>query len=365
MSNSSRLVSLDVFRGLTIVLMIIVNSPGNNTPYTFLQHSVWNGCTLADLVFPWFIFIVGISAVLSLSAKQLKNLSNVQLGYFILKRSIIIFSLGLLLNALPYHFDVHSIRILGVLQRIALCYLFSAIMFLTTKPSTNLLVILAILLGYWFILAYFGEACVAKIDQLLLGSQHLYRPEYDPEGLLSTLPCFALVLLGNLIGIRLETIESTHQKLRDLLLISLIILALGGLFGQWQAFNKTLMTSSTVIWTSGLGLLVFCLLYFLIEVKHQVRWAKPLQLFGNNALLIYVLHVIGLKIQTFILLPNSSGQLINLKLYVTEQAFFWTSTRNAALLYALGYLLLCYWILKFFRTRLIPVYLKTHRQWID
>ncbi len=335
MSSAKHLTSLDVFRGLTIVLMIMVNSPGNNTPYSFLSHAAWNGFTLADVVFPWFIFIVGISAALGLHAARFDGKTDKQLLAPIVQRSIQLFALGLLINAFPYHFDLNTIRVLGVLQRIALCYLFTAIIFLTTSATTQRLIAASLLLSYGLILYQFGEQVVAHVDHMLLGPAHLYTPSFDPEGLLSTLPCFALALLGNLTGIGLLAQKSPQQKAAALFFTGLAAAIIGFFMSYALALNKNLMTPSTVVLTAGLGLLVLSALYTLIEIKHQSAWYKPFQLFGRHALLIYILHVLGLKIQA----------LLGLRLWITAHLFFWAAAPNAALLYAICYTVFWYYVL--------------------
>jgi predicted acyltransferase len=337
MSDRSRLVSLDVFRGLTIVLMIIVNSPGNDTPYALLAHAAWNGCTLADLVFPWFIFIVGISAVLGLHAAQHAGVAPKQLWATMLKRSLLLFGLGLLLNAFPHHFNWQTIRILGVLQRLAICYLFSASLYLTTSASTQTRIGLGLIAIYTIILFQCGAPFIAHVDQLLLGSQHLYQPTYDPEGILSTLPCLTMVVFGNLIGYRL--LNNHHHFLYT----GILATSMGWLCSYWLPFNKALMTPSLVLWATGLGLVLFAGLYHWIEIQHRIKGLNAFRLFGQNALLIYVLHVLGLKLQA----------LVHLRPYLTELLFLWASPPNAALLYALAYTSFWYVILVFVRKKMI------------
>ena len=199
-----RVLSLDVFRGITIVLMIIVNSPGNPKPYGWLEHSAWHGCTLADVVFPFFIMIVGMSSVLALSNLKRKNVSQSYIFKKIIRRSVFIFLMGLLLNAFPYHLlDWSNLRVMGVLQRIAICYFVSAGLFLTSSIRTQALIAVIVLLGYAFTPLMLAGDVGGYIDRLLLSPEHLYTKTFDPEGLFSTLPAIASVLLGNLIGFQL------------------------------------------------------------------------------------------------------------------------------------------------------------------
>lgn len=346
-----RLLSLDVFRGITIALMIIVNSPGNRVAYSWLEHSSWNGCTLADFVFPFFIVIVGMSSVLALTNLQMKGNSNQQLLSKIIKRSAYLFIMGLVLNAFPHHFDLSTIRVLGVLQRIAVCYLLSSILFLTTQIRTQVIIIIVLLCSYSFLIMGFAasypltinENLIAYFDRMILSPQHLYKPAFDPEGILSTIPAVASALLGNLIGAFLLTSKTKKQQLQWIIVAGLTLSALGWLWSFIFPINKFLWSSSYVLWTGGLAFLVFALCFALIEIKQWRSWSKPFVLLGRNAMLVYMLHVLFLKIQALILIQNSSGELINLRLYITEILFGTLRPENASLYYAMVYML--FWLL--------------------
>jgi len=340
-----RLLSLDVFRGITIALMILVNSPGNLTPYASLEHSNWNGCTLADLVFPFFIVIVGISSVLALSNLKAKNNSTSQLLGKIIRRSIYIFMMGLLLNAFPHHFDVSTIRILGVLQRIAVCYLFSSVLFLTTRIQTQAFIMLAIIIGYAGLMSYMDSSWVGYIDRLVFTPAHLYTSTFDPEGLLSTLPAIATVLLGNLVGFFLMSLQTRKQHLQEMIAAGSILMLLGWIWSFILPLNKSLWSSSYVLWTGGLALLVFAVVYALIEVMQWRRWAKPFDRLGRNAMLVYMLHVLFLKIQAMIHMPNAVGAMVGFRLYITELLFSHFTPENASLLYSVGYTMLWLFVL--------------------
>lgn len=205
--NRVRLLSLDVFRGITVALMIIVNCPGNAESYAFLNHSPWNGCSLADLVFPFFLFMVGVSTVFALSASK-GRLTSAQLLYRVFKRSIILFLCGLFLNVFPNHFAWETLRISGVLQRIAVCYLVAALLEISTSVRLQIFIGSVILIAYWLFMCYFPVPgfgagnlspqanLAAYVDRLLIPAAHLYQPLYDPEGVLSTLPAIGTTLLG-------------------------------------------------------------------------------------------------------------------------------------------------------------------------
>jgi predicted acyltransferase len=359
---TSRLLSLDVFRGITIAAMILVNSPGNQTAYAFLEHAEWNGCTPTDLIFPFFLFIVGVSLVFSLTKRLERGDPDNDILLQVVKRSLIIFGLGLLLNGFPYY-DLTTLRIPGVLQRIALCYLAAAIVFLKTRPSPSLplpqggegrgegntlSIIVVLLVGYWIAMTTIqvpgygvGDLgmegnLAAYIDRMFLAG-HIYKPVYDPEGILSTLPAIATTLLGNLAGVWLLSRKSVDQKAGGLIIAGTAALAAGWLWGRVFPINKALWTSSYVLWTGGWALYLLAFLYWVIDVKDWKRWSKPFEIFGVNAIAAYLLHILFLKIQNRIPIPRLDGSPGNLRLYLSEHLFGWTSLENASLLYALGY----------------------------
>lgn len=346
-----RLHSLDTFRGLTIALMILVNSPGSHAIYPALEHALWNGCTLADLVFPFFLFIVGISCSLSLSTFTSRTK--------ILKRSALIFAVGLLLNAFPNHLHFEQLRLLGVLQRIAICYCAAAFIYLNFDKKTHLILIFSFLLGYWGIMVYFSPETftadnnvAALIDRTMLGPMHLYRPTFDPEGLLSTLPAIATTLLGNLTGLWLR--EKTTAKIMALR---------GGLmifFGlAWSILcplNKTIWSSSYVLYTAGIALVIFAFLYWFIDIRKHTSWCIFFDVFGVNALAAYVLHVFFLKVQAMIYMTQSIHEAVPLRPYLTQWCFGHMTPENASLSYALSYLLL--WFIVLFPLYRYRIYLK-------
>lgn len=345
------MLSLDVFRGITIVLMIIVNSPGNQTAYYWLEHSQWNGCTLADCVFPFFIFIVGISLVFSLSKQVEREVQRKELLTIVLKRSAIIFLLGLFLNAFPNHFDFSTIRIYGVLQRIALCYFFASLLFLITRPRTQALIMGGLLISYWLAMTLipvpgYGSHnltqegnLAAYIDRMLFSSDHLYGKVFDPEGLLSTFPAFATVLLGSLTGTWLLSKYSSQKKLLGIVISGILAITGGWIWGLWFPINKSLWTSSYVLLTGGLALGLLGICYWLIEIKLWIKWSKVFEIFGVNAIAAYFLHIFFLKIQAMIHIHHLNGTYENLRIIISEHLFSWVSLYNASLFYALSYMM--------------------------
>jgi len=353
MKQSSRIFSLDVFRGLTIALMIIVNSPGTAFPYPFLDHSPWNGCTLADLVFPFFLFIVGMTSVISLKRYKEEGAELLANPYpAIFKRTVVIFLLGLLLNIFPNHFDISQLRFFGVLQRVAVCYFLSAVIYLHCSNRMQFFIFCFLLGGYWLLMTQipvpgFGAnqitaegSWVAYFDQMVFSSAHLYEKVFDPEGLLSTLPSLATTLSGCLTGSLLLSTLNLPKKLAYLVAIGLVFLLLGWLWSYSFPINKNLWTSSYVLWTSGIALLVFAGCFLMSDIWAYRAWAMPLKIFGVNALFAYMFHVLLLKTQAKITFPMNGGTMGNFKIGLTQYLFGGFNPQNAALLYALGFLLL-------------------------
>lgn len=353
----NRLLSLDVFRGMTIALMIIVNTI-IVSPYHWLSHSEWHGCTLADLVFPFFLFVMGVAIVLSLSKYIEKNVHKHMLVYKIIRRSIIIFSLGLILNIFPHHMTLDSLatlRYFGVLQRIAVCFCGASLLYLFLSTSQQVILICVLLVGYWLSMVYvpvpeFGIANLTRegnlagfIDRLLFGSQHLYGKIYDPEGLFSTLPALASTLLGCLTGTALKSRYTLLQKLGGLVGFGTLFLILGFAWSFWFPINKSLWTSSYVLWSTGLALYVFALCFWLLEIKKIESWSVPFKIFGLNALIAYFFHILLFKIQLLFHMICPNGNTCNIRNYIIHAGFGWASLPYASLYYALGSVL--FWLL--------------------
>ena len=351
---SSRLLSLDVFRGITIALMIVVNTPGNRVAYSQLEHAEWHGLTMTDLVFPFFLFIVGVSLVFSL-AKCVEKGATSGLIARIFKRALIIYAFGLLLNAIP-------IRLLGVLQRIALCYFFASLLFLKTSLRTQLAVTAAALLGYWLAMTYIpvpgiGAGILTKegslaswIDRVILGA-HTYRSGvFDPEGLLSTIPALATTMFGVFTGRWLRSGLSTHlEKLKGMLAAGAVLAAAGWLWGLAFPINKALWTSSYVLVTAGLGLWLLALCYWLIEMKNIRAWGKPFEIFGINAIAAYMLPIFLLKFLVLYKPPVAgAAEPEQLRVIICNTVFgTWLSPLNASAAFAFSYMLL--WLAAFWQ----------------
>jgi len=320
----SRLLSLDVLRGITISGMIMVNNPGSwGKIYTPLEHAQWNGLTPTDLVFPFFMFIMGVSMYLSykkfdfkLSGETFTKLFRRSVLLFLIGLAIGWFSLfcrglvGLRLEDMPILEKIahaannfENLRILGVLQRLALVSFFGSLTVLTFKPKHIPWLIGIILLFYWILMAATGSyfendsSLVSIIDHAVLGTTHMYgealpdgsRVVFDPEGLLSTLPCIAHVLLGFLAGKLISESKDNNQRIQKLFIFGTIILFLGFLLDYGFPINKKIWSSSFVLATCGLASLLLGLLVWIIDIKGKKQWSVFFESFGVNPMFIYVI----------------------------------------------------------------------------
>jgi predicted acyltransferase len=301
LAPGTRLASLDVFRGITIAAMILVNNSGDGEhTYWPLEHAKWNGWTPTDLLFPFFLFIVGVSMVYSFASRTARGQSRSSLLLHALKRSAIIFALGLFLYAYP-RFNIHTARIPGVLQRIAVVYLISSALVLFTGRFTRGVIAAALLIGYWILLKDVPVpgigAGVLTMDGNLVGYidrsvmyNHLWiAHRFDPEGILSTIPSIATCLLGVFTGEWMRSARSTTHKLAGLLAGSAAGLIAGEIWNLWFPINKMIWTSSYVLFTAGFALCVFALCYWMIDLRGWKRWSIPFVMFGVNPLSIYFL----------------------------------------------------------------------------
>jgi predicted acyltransferase len=313
--NSSRLVSLDIFRGLTVAFMIVVNTPGSwNYVYAPLRHSEWSGCTLADMVFPFFLFIAGVSMWYSL--KKYKHSFNGGSVLRILRRVIAVFAVGLFLAIFPYFGrDYSTLRIMGVLQRIALAYALGAFICLSVNRQYLWTVVAAILLLYWAVLLFFGGAepfslegnVVRKVDLALLGAKHLYKGfgiPFDPEGLLSTLPATVTLIIGYYCGEMTSKKSSSGGNIMKLFLLGAASTGLGLLWNMILPINKPLWTSSYVLYTAGLAMMILSLLYLIADHFKFQKWGVVFIILGTNALFSFFLSGILTRLLLFIKIPS-------------------------------------------------------------
>ena len=294
-----RLVSLDVFRGLTVALMLVVNNPGDwGHIYRPLAHAEWNGCTPADLVFPFFLFIIGVSIVYALGKVQAEPAARPVALRKVLRRTLLLACLGLFASTW-LDFDLATLRIPGVLLRIALVYGASATIFLMTSWRVQVLLLIILLIGYAVLLQVvpvpgFGPANLAPatnlgawLDRSIFGEAHLWKESrtWDPEGLLGTLPAIATGLLGLLAGqwLRQKQISPSRRTV-GLLAAGLGLAATGLVWNNWFPINKSLWSSSYVLFTAGMAALLLAALYWQCDIRRQRWWAWPWQAVGVNAL---------------------------------------------------------------------------------
>ena len=326
--------------------MVIVNTPGDwSAVFPPLLHAEWHGWTPTDLIFPFFVFIVGVSIVLS--ARSTGSIVA------IFRRAAILYALGLLLALYP-RFDFTTVRIMGVLPRLALCYLAAALLFRSLKGSIGAIgaITVVLLLGYWGLIA--GDLTPsgnlgARLDRAILGEAHLWRQSrtWDPEGLLSTLPAIATALTGLLAGIVLVSAREPRDKVRWLLTTGLVATALGLVWDRWFPINKNLWTSSYVVFTSGLASLALGATYWWYDVLGR-RWlARPFVVMGTNALALFV--VSGFLVKTLILLKvtGAAGEPVTLYRAIFEHVFApLAAPRLASLLFAVAALAVLYGLLE-------------------
>jgi len=327
--NSGRLVSLDIFRGLTIAFMIIVNTPGSwQYVYAPLRHAKWHGCTPTDLVFPFFLFIVGVSMWFSL--KKYGHELNGSSFLRIARRTASIFALGLFLNIFPYFVrDYSTLRIMGVLQRIALAYGLGALICMTINRDYLWIITAVLLLLYWAILAFFGGAdpfslegnLVLKIDKWILGTNHLYKGfgiPFDPEGLFSTIPSICTVIIGFYTGELVGKKSAGGKTVLKALIIGAALVGLGLLWNLLFPINKSLWTSSYVLYTAGIAMMVLAIIYWLADVIKFQKWGLFFIIFGTNALFSYFMAGVWTRLMLLIKIQND-GNGISLYTWLYER----------------------------------------------
>lgn len=364
---TGRLLSLDVFRGMTIASMILVNNPGpSGKVYWPLEHAAWHGWTPTDLIFPFFLFIVGISITLAFARRvEAGGTQQRELYLKVLRRTVLIYACGFLLAGFPF-FTLSTIRLTGVLQRIAVCYFCAAIIFLKTEWRTQSIIAVALLLGYWALMKLtpipthqvgdlvkfgplYGDLSVesnlaAIVDRAVLGN-HIWKGGgriYDPEGLLSTIPAIATTLSGVLTGHWLrQSRREAHEKVAGLFVAGVVCVVIGWVWNAWFPINKALWTSSYVVFTTGMALQLLAFCYWLIDIKRYQRWALPFVIFGVNALAVFVLSGLMARLMNLWKLPRMDGRAGNLQTYIYEHFFAaWAAPANGSLFYALLYVLI-------------------------
>ncbi len=357
---SQRLVSLDVFRGITIAGMVLVNNPGDGAHvYTPLEHAAWHGWTPTDLIFPFFVYIVGVAMIFSFGKLLERGATRGELMLKAVKRSAMIYAMGLAIvgfaspQGLFQGYHLEQMRILGVLERIAIAYLAASAIYLYTKSwKSRAIWAAAILVAYWALMVLVpvpgvgagvlepGKNLSNWIDQRVIPPQHVW-PEttpWDPEGILSTMGAIGTCLIGVLVGQWIRSRRSQEDRTIGLFVLGTVLLAAGLVWGGAFPINKKIWTSSYVLFTGGFASIVLALCYWTADVKGWRWWTRPLVVFGTNALALYVLSGIGERLITWVVpSPNPHMKLMEW-LYATAFAPFFTPI-NASLAWAIFYVL--------------------------
>ncbi len=355
---------LDVFRGLAVAGMIIVDNPGSDEKaYWAIKHAAWNGWTPADFIFPSFLFLVGVSIVFSFAARLGRGESRRRIVLHAFKRSLILTAVGLFVNASPIiGLDVHAWRLEGVTQRIALCYFVAAILVLWSDFRGQLIAIAICLVGYWALLRFVSvpglgvpgrdipfmdpdKNIVAWLDRKLFMG-HLFDGTRDPEGIISTIPAIATTLIGVLTGYWLRSNRARSTAVVRMLLFGIFGLVAGEVWNVWFPINKNLWTSSFVLFTGGFALVFLAFLYWILEIKRwRGAWTMPILVFGMNA-------IAGFVADSFVYGPGYSFTIKG----ANGTAIMWhdvaqtrleslgANSANASLLYSTAAVLFC-WLL--------------------
>ena len=344
-----RLLSLDVARGITIAFMIMVNNNGGNGSWWFMNHAEWNGLTPTDLVFPTFVFIVGVSVVFAFEARLARGAKRGELAWHTVKRAVILFLFGVIVNGFPF-FALDHLRFYGVLQRIAVCYLVVGLFYLwDSRAWTKALALAVALLGYWAMLWLIPipgagmpgrdvpfmdqrQNIVSYVDRQLM-PHHLYldweRPGLadphdtrDPEGLLSDIPAIGTALMGVLAGIWLRSGKSNRNKFGGLAIACICSLMLGYLWSLWFPLNKNMWTSSYVLVAGGYSLLVLTLTFWTVELKGWRKgWTYPWLVFGSNAIVAYMISELLPAVFGLVMIPGPDGHRLTLQAWIVAHTF--------------------------------------------
>jgi len=350
-ASSDRLVSLDAFRGLTIAGMILVNNPGSwSYVYWPLDHAAWHGWTPTDLIFPYFLFIMGVAVPFSFRRRLAEGATRTSLFGHVVRRALVIVALGVLMRVVP-DLDFATMRWPGVLQRIGVVYMAAGGLYLGFGPRGRAAWTGGLLLGYWAVMTLvpvpgYGAGnltpdgnLAAYVDRLLMGG-HLYQGTWDPEGLLSSFPAVATALLGIMTGEWLLTDRSRHALARGMLLAGVALVPVGLAWGLAFPINKNLWTSSYVVFTAGTALLLFGALYGWVDARgHRGAWLTPMRVYGTNAIAVFVASGMMTKAMTRIHVGGPDGT----SLYGwTYRTLFrsWAGDYNGSLAFAVAYVLL-------------------------
>ena len=359
MTLPRRIYSIDVFRGITIAFMIVVNNPGTwSSVYSPLLHAKWHGCTITDLVFPFFMFIVGAS--MRFAFVRWHNFASKKFFKHVIFRSLSIFLAGWFIHSFPFirqDWDWSTFRYMGVLQRISIAYFFSSLIVIRYNFKEILATIFSILFLYWGLIWLGGSGdpysletnFVRKIDILFFSESHLWTGTgipFDPEGLLSTLPSIATVLIGYLIGGMLHTTKKYSDCIKRMTVFGFVSIILGLVWGLIFPINKALWTSSYVLYTGGIASVFLALLTYLIDIKKYKKPFWPFEVFGTNSIFLFVLSGIWAKTILKIKL-DYNGTLISAHSYFYKTVFEpMAGEYNGSLFFALTHVI-CFWLILF------------------
>ncbi len=349
-AKPGRLLSLDVFRGLVMAFMVIVNNGGGPGSYAELEHSEWNGWTLTDCVFPSFLWIIGVAITLSLTKRLTSGVSRSTIAVQTLRRAAILYSLGLLVYLYPeFHFG--TMRLLGVLQRIAICYLAASLIYLTTSKRGQLVWIGGLLATYWVLMKLvpvpgFGagrldvEGNFAHyIDHMILGVHNYASTKtWDPEGIVSTLPAIATALLGVQAGRILQWKRDLAARTCWMFVIGGLLVISSWICSGWLPVNKKLWSVSFCLLMAGLDFMIFAAMLWLVDGEGYRRFTKPFSIIGMNAIGVYMASELIAGTIDAIHVGHSSAQ----QWFFGNTMAQWLSPANASLMYALVYLALMY-----------------------
>lgn len=360
MTDAQRLLALDVFRGATVAGMLLVNNPGRwSAIYPPLEHAAWHGWTPTDLIFPFFLFIVGVTTHLSLDRRREQGAGDAALARRIVVRGGLIVLFGLLLNAFPFWPSERwtQLRFAGVLQRIGVVYAACALLTLRTSVRQQVLILTALLFGYWFAMTLLPvdgvmgalvldqPSCTlaAWTDRAVLGMEHIWQSSrtWDPEGPLSTLPAIGTAMLGVFTGRWLGAPRPLAERVAGLACAGAIVMVLGLGWGWSFPINKNLWTSSYVLFTGGMAALVLATCLWVIDDRRLTRWTAPLVVFGVNPLLAFIGTGVMGRVIGGLWLVSLDGRSVPVKQAVYERAFAsWLEPRDASLAFAVCFVLL-------------------------
>jgi predicted acyltransferase len=361
MKTKERLISLDVFRGVTIALMIMVNQPGSwKFKYNQMRHAQWHGCTLTDLIFPFFLVIIGVACWYAFQKYE----QRLTLGLVkkIVRRAFLIFIIGIFLNFFKEwislgQVNLSTLRITGVLQRIAVCYAIGTILCIALKPNQVLITSFGILVLYWVIVSSASgpdpfiakNSIVGKIDILLLGENHL-RKGYpiDTAGLFASLPATVHVIWGYLLGMIIYKSNDQKKLILKMFLLGISAILISQVWNYVFPINKTLWTSSYVMYTSGWAIITFAFLIWIIDVRKKIKYFTPFLAFGVNSLFAYIFAELCASFFSGFLRFPFEGNLVSFKSFMFNFIFSpILGEMNGSLFYSV-FIMLFYWSILWF-----------------